>query len=65
MALKFTDSEITALSYNKTPADSLLAILRRKAVKTGEKDSEEVFLEACKRLDSPIYGIVKEELDKN
>jgi hypothetical protein len=65
VAMGFSDAEIDGITFNKsTGADKLLAIIRSKANKIGEKKTDDVLLEACKLLPLPIYGTVKDHLEK-
>lgn len=60
----FSDAEIEILCHNKPAySDKLLAIIERKIHVTGEKAAEEAFLVACRKIPSPIYHAVMEELE--
>ena len=61
----FSEAEISAICFDKaTTADKLLAIIRYKTEKIGELETDNTLLEVCKRLPSPIYGNVTQQLEK-
>jgi hypothetical protein len=65
VAMGFSDAEINGITYDKsTFADKLLAIIRSKANETGRKKTDDELLEACKLLPLPIYGTVRDQLEK-
>jgi hypothetical protein len=62
--LGFSMDETEGLCYNKpTPAEKLGAIISEKQKQIGLHETRELLLAACKRVPSPIYGIVKDNLN--
>ena len=65
-ALGFTEAEMQARCHDKPmPSGKLQAIIRLKAEKVGEENTTSELLEACKHIPSPIYGSVKDDLNKS
>ena len=67
VAMGFSDAQVKGLCFDKrTAADNLLVIIRSTTDKNSEKKTDNIneLLEACKLLPLPIYGTVKDQLDK-
>ena len=65
LKLGFTDAEITEHCHNKAEGSGKLSVLlQRKANEVSPDILEDLILNACKTIPSPIYGRVKDELDK-
>ena len=65
LELGFTDSEITEYCHNKAESSGkLLVLLERKANEVSPESLKDRILNACKRIPRPIYGRVKDELEK-
>jgi GTPase SAR1 family protein len=65
LQLEFTDDSIMEYCHNiPEHSGKLLVLLGRKAKEMSSEIFEEFILNACKRLPRPIYGRVKDDLDK-
>ena len=65
LELGFTRAKIVEYCHNVPECSGkLLVLLERKANEVSPEILEDLILNACKRIPSPIYGIVKDELDK-
>ena len=63
--LGFTDDEISKHCDNKAvDSNKLLVLLVKKSNIVSLEILEDLILEACRRIPNPIYGRVKDELDK-
>ena len=61
--LGFSHDRIEALCHDKvTPADKLFALVQVKANQVGPVQIDNLLLEACQHLPTPIDGVVKEKL---
>ena len=64
LELGFTDAQITEYTYNKAEGSGKLSVLlQRKANEVSPDILEDLILNACKTIPSPIYGNVKDEVD--
>ena len=65
LELGFTHAEISAYSQNIPECTGkLLVFLERKANEVSPEILEDLILNACKRVPRPIYGRVKQKVDK-
>ena len=65
LELGFTDDEISEHCHDKADDSSkLLVLLEKKANEVSLKILEGRILDVCKRLPTPIYGIVKQKCDE-
>jgi hypothetical protein len=60
----FSDFEIDVITSDKPAyASKLLAIIWKKVEQDGQEKAEEILLQACKEIHSPIYSVVCDEVE--
>ena len=65
LELGFTDADISDHCHNKADdSNKLLVLLEKKSNEVSLEILEDLILKACRRIPRPIYGRVRDDLDK-